>query len=79
MLAGNISQLYKIQGTKKIKLIIIGNSLVQQNNINWSNRILGKQALTHINTNIIIDDLLPKIKPDNIPSNNGLSNISIPP
>lgn len=31
----------------------IGNSIVQQKDINWSNLILGKQALTHINTKII--------------------------
>lgn len=62
-----MSKLYKKQGTKNIKQIITGNSSVQQNNINWSNRILGKQALTHINKKIIIQVLSPKVKPCSIP------------
>ena len=39
-----------------------GNKTVQQKDINWSKRILGKDALTHININIIIKDLNPKTK-----------------
>ena len=35
-----------------INPIIIGNKTVQQKDINWSNRILGKEALTQIKTNI---------------------------
>ena len=46
----------------------IGNNIVQENDINWSKRILGNEALTHIKTNIIIQDFIPKVKPDNKPS-----------
>ena len=55
----------------------IGNRIVQEKDINWSNRILGKEALTQINTNIIIQDLIPIAKPDNIPSINDLSPIRL--
>ena len=57
-----------IQGINTIKAIIIGSKIVQENDINWSKRILGKEALTHININIIIQDLIPKDKPYNNPS-----------
>lgn len=50
-----------------IKATTIGNSTVQQNDINWSNRILGKLALAQINTKIIILDLIPSIIPEAIP------------
>lgn len=68
---GIISKLYKIQGTNTIKAITIGNNIVQQNDINWSKRILGKEALTHIKTKIKIQDLIPKTIPLNIPSIKG--------
>ena len=71
---GNISKLYCIQGTSKINAIIKGNNIVQQKDINWSKRILGKEALTHINIKIIIDDFKPKLKPYNNPSINGFEN-----
>ena len=48
--------------------IIIGNKIVQQNDISWSKRILGKLALVHINTNIIKQDLMPNIKLEIRPS-----------
>ena len=68
---GNISKLYKIHGTSIIKAITRGNKIVQQKDINWSKRIRGKDALAHININIIIQDLIPNITPLNIPSNIG--------
>lgn len=71
---GNISKLYCIQGTNIINAITKGNSIVQQNDINWSKRILGKEALTHIKTKIIIDDFKPKLIPYNNPSIKGLEN-----
>ena len=40
----------------------IGNKTTQQKDINWSNRILGKDALTQINVNIRIQDFKPKDK-----------------
>ena len=43
--------------------ITIGNNTIQQKDINWSKRILGKEALTHIKTKIITHDLNPKLKP----------------
>ena len=60
-----------MQGTNTISAITIGSSIVQENDINWSKRILGKEALTHINVNIIIHDFIPMVKPDNIPSTVG--------
>lgn len=74
ILLGNISKLYCIQGTNTINAIIKGNNTVQQKDINWSKRILGKEALIHINTNIITDDFKPKLIPYNNPSNNGFEN-----
>lgn len=52
-----------------------GNNTVQQNDINWSKRILGKEALAQIKVNIITELFNPKFKPYNNPSNAGLLNI----
>ena len=60
-----------MQGTNTIKAITIGSNIVHENNINWSKRILGKEALTQINTKIIRQDFIPIVKPYNIPSTNG--------
>ena len=51
------------QGIAIINEITKGNSIVQQNDINWSKRILGSDALAHINTKIIIHALNPKARP----------------
>jgi hypothetical protein len=72
MLVGNISQLYITQGINIMKAIIKGNNIIQQYDINWSKRILGKEALIHIKTKTIIQVFSPKIIPYNIPSINGL-------
>ena len=50
-----------------IKATTIGSNTVQQNDISWSKRILGKLALAQINTNIIKLALTPSIKLDDIP------------
>lgn len=71
MLLTNISKLYNIQGNNIIKAITKGSNAVQQNNISWSNLILGKLALTHINTKIIKQDLKPKKIPEKKPSTIG--------
>ena len=60
-----------IQGTNTISAITIGNNIVQENDINWSKRILGKEALTHIKTKTIMQDFTPMVKPYTIPSING--------
>ncbi len=60
-----------MHGTSIINAITSGNNIVQQKDINWSKRIRGNDALAHINTKIMIDDLIPNIIPLNIPSNNG--------
>jgi len=73
MLLGIISKLYITQGTNTMSAITIGNKIVQEKDINWSKRILGKEALTHINIKIIIHDFIPIVKPDNIPSIKGES------
>lgn len=51
----------KIQGINTINPNKIGNKTVQQKDINWSKRILGNEALTHININIIIELFTPKV------------------
>ena len=55
-----------------IKAITSGNNIVQQNDISWSKRILGKEALAHIKTKIIIQALSPRLKPSSITSIKGL-------
>tara|TARA_Y100001951_G_scaffold90718_1_gene84076 strand:- start:1082 stop:1336 length:255 start_codon:yes stop_codon:yes gene_type:complete len=74
MLLGIMSKLYIIHGTNTINAITIGNNIVQENDINWSKRILGKDALTQMKMKIIIQDFKPKVKPDIIPSINGVEN-----
>ena len=54
-----------------MKAITTGSNMVQENDINWSNRILGKEALTHIKTKTIIQDLIPIVNPSIIPSTSG--------
>ena len=76
MFTGNISKLYKIQGTKIINAKTTGNKTVQQKDINWSKRILGKDALTHIKVNINKELLNPKVKPYINPSKIGVFIIS---
>lgn len=71
MLLTIMSKLYKTQGNNIIKDITKGSNAVQQNNISWSYLILGKLALTHIKTKIIIQDLNPNIIPDKNPSTTG--------
>ena len=61
MLLGIISKLYSIQGTSTTKAITIGNNIVQQKDINWSNLILGNEALAHIKVKIIIHDFTPNL------------------
>ena len=46
-----------------MKANTIGNKTVQQKDINWSKRILGNEALTHIKVNTIILDFIPKVSP----------------
>lgn len=50
----------------------MGNNTVQQKDINWSKRILGKDALTHTKTNIRTQDLKPRTLPLINPSIKGL-------
>ena len=47
-LIGKISKLYNKEGNIIINPKVSGNKTIQQKDINWSNRILGKEALTHI-------------------------------
>ena len=63
MLLGIISQLYIKQGINTIKAITIGSNTVQEKDISWSKRILGKEALTQIKINIIRQDLIPIVSP----------------
>ena len=69
-----ISKLYNIQGTNITKAMTIGNNMVQEKDINWSKRILGNEALAHINIKIIIQLFNPKLKPCNIPPITGFNN-----
>ena len=72
MFIKNIPNIYNNEGINIINANNIGNNTVQQNDINWSKRILGNDALTQIKVNIIMQDLIPKLKPYNIPSIKGL-------
>jgi hypothetical protein len=60
---GIISNPYIIHGTSTINATTIGNSIVHEKDISWSKRILGNEALTHMKVNIIIQDLIPIVKP----------------
>ena len=62
MLLGIISKLYTIQGIITTKAITIGNNIVHEKDINWSKRILGKDALTQIKVNTNIELFNPKFK-----------------
>ena len=76
ILVGNISKLYKIQGTNIMNPKTTGNNTVQQKDINWSNLILGNDALAHMNVKIIIELFNPKLKPYINPSKAGMFIIS---
>lgn len=54
----------------------MGNNIVQQKDINWSKRILGKDALTQIKTNTIRELFKPKTTLDKNPLKEWKSNIS---
>jgi hypothetical protein len=69
--------MYNKDGINIINANKIGNNTVQQNDINWSKRILGKDALTQININTIIELFIPKVTPDNSPSTEELVNNSL--
>lgn len=77
MLLDIIENTFNIQGNNTIKAIIKGNNIVQQNDINWSYRILGKEALAQIKTKIMIQDLNPNVKPYKKPSIRGFDNIKL--
>ena len=72
-----IPNIYNKQGINIIKANKIGNNTVQQNDINWSNLILGKEALTQININIIIELFIPKVILCKNPSTEELVKISL--
>ena len=54
-----------------INATTIGNKIVQQSDINWSKRILGNEALAHMKTKIITQDLNPITTADTTPSFTG--------
>ena len=60
--------MYNNEGISIINANRIGNNTVQQNDISWSNLILGNDALTQMKTNTIIELFIPKVKPYNNPS-----------
>lgn len=62
MFTGIIPNEYTKQGNNTIYAIITGSSTVQHTDINWSKRILGKEALTQMNTNINTLVLIAKFK-----------------
>ena len=70
----NASNWNKIQGIKTMKANNKGSKTVQQNDINWSNLILGNEALTQIKTNTKNELFKPRIKPDNNPLIKGFFN-----
>ena len=60
MFKGIIPRPYTIQGINITYAITTGNKTVQHTDINWSKRILGKEALTQMNTNIKKDVFIAK-------------------
>ena len=52
-----------------------GNKTTQQKDINWSNLILGKDALIQMNANTRILDLIPRIRADINPSSIEVNNV----
>ena len=72
MLLGIMSKLYITHGTNTINAITIGSNIVQEKDINWSKRILGKEALTQIKTKIIIEVFTPIVRPYIKPSISGV-------
>jgi hypothetical protein len=77
MFIKNIPNIYNNEGINIINANNIGNNTVQQNDINWSKRILGKDALTQMKINTIIELFIPKVKLDNSPSTEELVNNSL--
>ena len=73
MLLKNKENEYNKEGTKNINPNNKGNKTVQQKDINWSKRILGKDALTQININTIIELFIPKLRLVKRPLNDELS------
>ncbi len=69
--------MYNKDGINIINANRIGNKTVQQNDINWSNLILGNDALTQMNINTIIELFIPKVILDNNPSTEELVNNSL--
>jgi hypothetical protein len=63
-----MSHACKVQTKKTNKPNNKGISTVQQYDINWSKRILGKEALTHMKTNtrkeLFIPIIIPEYSPD---------------
>jgi hypothetical protein len=62
-----ISNWNNIQGIKIINANNKGNKTVQQNDINWSNLILGNEALTHMKRKTSSELFNPILKPENKP------------
>ena len=62
ILIKNASNWNNNEGIKRINANNRGNITVQQNDISWSKRILGNEALTHMKVNTIIEVFIPKIK-----------------
>lgn len=62
------------QGIKIMNANNKGNNTIQQNDINWSNLILGNEALTQMKTKTNIELFNPKVKPENRPFINGFFN-----
>ena len=50
MFMKNIPNMCNRHGINIMNANNIGNNTVQQNDINWSKRILGNDALTHMNS-----------------------------
>ena len=74
MLIKNALNIYNTQGIRIINPNNTGNNTVQQKDINWSNLILGNEALTHIKIKTIIELFNPITIPYSILFKLGLFN-----
>lgn len=72
MLVGIASNEIRIERVKNIKANTKGSKTVQHSDINWSKRILGKLARTHMNVKAKIQVLIPNDTPKNVPSSVGI-------
>lgn len=77
ILKGIASNEIRMARIKNIRANTKGSKTVQHNDISWSKRIRGKDALTHTKVKASIQVLIPSDAPDKTPSKKGMFNCLI--